>query len=312
MKTGKKSILLALLAVLFWSTIGSAFKLTLDYLNFTQVLLFASFVAVVFLGSVLLINGKLAGLKQVSAKEVGLSALMGLLNPFAYYLILLKAYTLLQAQEAVALNYIWPMILVLLSIPVLKQRITLMNIVALIISFLGMLVIATGGKLGSLSFSNPLGTGLALVSALFWASYWLLNMRDKREETGKLFLNFGFGFLYALIYTIFTKPWVWPGFEGSLGVIYIGLFEMGITFVVWLKALKYAENTAKVSNLVYLSPFISLIFVSVFVGEKIMLSTVAGLALIIGGILMQYFVNSKIIPQRGEGRMGRGTENPNN
>jgi drug/metabolite transporter (DMT)-like permease len=118
-------------------------------------------------------------------------------------------------------------------------------------------------------------------------------MRDKREETGKLLLNFGFGFIYALIYTIFTKQWVWPGFEGSLGVIYIGLFEMGITFVVWLKALKYAENTAKVSNLVYLSPFISLIFVSIFVGEKIMLSTIAGLALIIGGILMQYFINSK-------------------
>ncbi len=255
-------------------------------------MLFASFVAVIFLGVILLVTGRLGDLKRVSAKEVGLSALMGLLNPFAYYLILLKAYSMLQAQEAVALNYIWPMILVLLSIPVLKQRITLMNMLALTISFFGMLVIATGGRLGSLTFSNPLGTGLALASALFWASYWLLNMRDKREETGKLFLNFGFGFLYALIYTLFTNQLVWPGFEGSIGVIYIGLFEMGITFVIWLKALKYAENTAKVSNLVYLSPFISLIFVSIFVGEKIMLSTIAGLAMIIGGILMQHLSKS--------------------
>ncbi|MDY0344846.1 MAG: DMT family transporter [Lentimicrobium sp.] len=288
MKTDKKSILLALLAVLFWSTIGSAFKLTLDFLNYTQILLFASFVAVVFLGSMLLINGRWAGLKQLTLKEVGLSAVMGLLNPFAYYLILLKAYSLLQAQEAVALNYIWPMILVLLSIPVLKQRITLLNIFALIISFFGTLVIATGGRLSTLTFTNPLGTGLALVSALFWASYWLLNMKDKRETTEKLFLNFGFGFFYALIYTIVTKQWIWPGFEGSLGVIYIGLFEMGITFVIWLKALKYAENTAKVSNLVYLSPFISLFFVNIFVGEKILWSTIAGLSLIIGGILLQH------------------------
>ena len=288
MKTDKKSILLALLAVLFWSTIGSAFKLTLDFLNYTQILLFASFVAVVFLGSMLLINGRWAGLKQLTLKEVGLSAVMGLLNPFAYYLILLKAYSLLQAQEAVALNYIWPMILVLLSIPVLKQRITLLNIFALIISFFGTLVIATGGRLSTLTFTNPLGTGLALVSALFWASYWLLNMKDKRETTEKLFLNFGFGFFYALIYTIVTKQWIWPGFEGSLGVIYIGLFEMGITFVIWLKALKYAENTAKVSNLVYLSPFISLFFVNIFLGEKILWSTIAGLSLIIVGILLQH------------------------
>ena len=294
MKSSKKSIILALLAVLFWSTIGSAFKLTLDFVNYTQILLFASFVAVVFLGGMLLINGRLIGLKQVTAKEYGLSALMGFLNPFAYYLILLKAYSLLQAQEAVALNYVWPMILVLLSIPVLKQRISFLNIVALAISFLGTLVIATAGRLSTLTFSNPLGTSLALISALFWASYWLLNMKDKREATEKLFLNFGFGFLYAVIYTLFTKQWVWPGFEGSVGVIYIGLFEMGITFVIWLKALKYAENTAKVSNLVYLSPFISLIFVSIFVGEKILWSTIAGLALIIGGILMQYFIHSKM------------------
>lgn len=288
MKSGNKSILLALLAVMFWSTIGSAFKLTLDYLNYIQILLFGSFVAVVFLGGMLLFTHKLAGLKQVSAKEIGLSAIMGFLNPFAYYLILLKAYSLLQAQEAVALNYIWPMILVLLSIPVLKQRITLMNIVALVISFSGTLVIATGGRLSSLTFSNPLGTGLALISAFFWAAYWLLNMKDKREATEKLFLNFGFGFVYALIYTLATKQWIWPGFEGSLGVIYIGLFEMGVTFVIWLKALKYADNTAKVSNLVYLSPFISLFFVNIFVGEKILWSTIAGLALIIGGILLQH------------------------
>lgn len=293
MKPGKKSILLALLAVLFWSTVGSAFKLTLGYLNYTQVTLYASFVAMVFLGSMLLVNGRFAGLKRVTAKEIGLSAVMGFLNPFAYYIILLNAYSLLQAQEAVALNYIWPMILVLLSIPVLKQRISAVNIIGLVISFFGTLIIATGGRLGTLTFSNPLGTGLALLSAFFWASYWLLNMKDKREATEKLFLNFGFGFIYALMYTIFTKQWVWPGLEGSLGVIYIGLFEMGITFVIWLKALKYAENTAKVSNLVYLSPFISLFFVSIFVGEKILFSTIAGLALIISGIMLQYIVKAR-------------------
>lgn len=288
MKPGKKSILLALLAVLFWSTIGSAFKLTLDYVNYTQILLFASFVAVIFLGGMLLVTGRISGLKRLTLKELGLSAIMGFLNPFAYYLILLKAYSLLQAQEAVALNYIWPMILVLLSIPVLKQRITLLNIIALIISFFGTLMIATGGKLSTLTFSNPLGTGLALISAFFWAAYWLLNLKDNREATEKLFLNFGFGLFYAIIYTVATKQLIWPGFEGSIGVIYIGLFEMGITFVIWLKALKYAENTAKVSNLVYLSPFISLFFVNIFVGEKILWSTIAGLALIIGGILLQH------------------------
>lgn len=283
-----------MLAVLFWSTVGSAFKLSLNYLNYTQVVFYASLVALIYLGGLRFFHDRFASLKKTTARELAHSALMGFLNPFAYYLILLKAYSLLQAQEAVALNYIWPMILVLLSIPVLKQRISLLNIVALLISFLGMLIIATQGRLSTLTFSNPTGTALALLSAFFWAAYWLLNMKDKREATEKLLLNFGFGFLYTLIYILITNQWIWPGFEGRIGVIYIGLFEMGITFVVWLKALKYANHTAKVSNLVYLSPFFSLFFISIFVGEKIMISTFLGLILIIGGILIQYFIDLRV------------------
>ncbi len=289
MKPGKKSILLALLAVLCWSTIGSAFKLTLGFLNYPQVLLYSSLVAVIFLGGLLAIKGKLGNIRKTGLSSLGLSAIMGLLNPFAYYLILLKAYSILQAQEAVALNYTWPMILVLLSAVFLKQKITWFNVLSLVISFTGTIVIATKGNLLGLELSNPVGVGLALSSAFFWAGYWLLNLKDKRDTEEKLFVNFLFGFIYTLIYCIATDNLLIPGPEATFGVIYIGLFEMGITFVLWLNALKLAENTAKVSNLVYLSPFLSLLFVSIAVGEKIMLYTIIGLMLIIGGILLQQF-----------------------
>lgn len=287
MTQNKKSIILALAAVLLWSTIGSAFKLTLGYLDFTQVLLYSSMVAVIFLGGLLLIRGKFGNIFKVSMSSIGLSALMGLFNPFAYYLILLKAYSLLQAQEAVALNYTWPMILVLLSAVFLKHKITWFNILSLVISFTGTIIIATKGNLLDFNLSDPLGVTLALSSAFFWATYWLLNLKDKRDTEEKLFLNFLFGLIYTLIYCIATDNLNIPGPEATLGVIYIGLFEMGITFVLWLNALKLAENTAKISNLVYLSPFLSLVFVSIAVGEKIMLYTIAGLFLIVGGILLQ-------------------------
>lgn len=287
MTKNKKSILLALAAVLLWSTIGSAFKLTLGYLNFTQVLLYSSFIAVVFLGGLLTTTGKIKHILHTNLRSVGASAIMGFLNPFAYYLILLKAYSLLKAQEAVALNYTWPMILVILSAVFLKQKISWFNVISLLISFAGTVIIATQGNLSGLGLSDPLGVGLALSSAFFWAAYWLLNMKDKRDTEEKLFVNFLFGFLYTLTYCIITNNLTFPGPEATFGVVYIGLFEMGITFVLWLNALKFAENTAKVSNLVYLSPFISLLIVSIAVGEKIMFYTVAGLILIVGGILLQ-------------------------
>jgi drug/metabolite transporter (DMT)-like permease len=67
------------------------------------------------------------------------------------------------------------------------------------------------------------------------------------------------------------------------------MLEMSLTFVIWLKALNTSENTAKVSNLIYLSPFIGLFFIRLTVGEPIHISTIVGLAIIIAGILIQQF-----------------------
>jgi len=270
--------------------VGTAFKITLKHLNYAQLLLVASLVSLMVLGILIVVNHQIPLIRKTNLKQISYSALLGFLNPFAYYLILFKAYSLLKAQEAVALNYIWPMMLVLLSVPVLKQKIRWMSVVALLISFSGAIVIATGGRPFSMDLKEPLGVALALSSALFWAMFWLLNMRDKREETPKLFMNFLFGFMYTLIYCAITGNITIPDLGGALGSTYIGLFEMGITFVLWLKALRYAENTARVSNLVYLSPFMSLMFISLILGEKILPSTLAGLVLIISGIIMQQVI----------------------
>jgi len=78
-----------------------------------------------------------------------------------------------------------------------------------------------------------------------------------------------------------------------LGSAYIGLFEMSLTYFFWLMALKFSENTAKVSNLVYISPFISLIIIERVLGEKILISTIVGLTLIVAGILIQHFTGSR-------------------
>jgi drug/metabolite transporter (DMT)-like permease len=204
--------------------------------------------------------------------------------------VLIKAYDILLAQEAVVLNYVWPMTLVLLSIPVLKQKITLSSILAIFISFFGVAIITLQGDFTHLRFTNLLGVILALGSTVIWAFFWLFNMKDKREEVTKLLLNFTFGFLYILIFALFSNATTRPDIHGLAGVIYIGIFEMGITYVIWLKALQLSKTTAKVSNLIFISPFLSLFFVSVFVGERIMWYTIIGLGFIIGGIILQRFV----------------------
>jgi drug/metabolite transporter (DMT)-like permease len=298
MNTQKKAYFFAFAAIGCWATIGSAFKISLRYLDQSELLFIASLVASLVLFTIMVAQGNLAGLSQLNLKQVLLSAFLGFLNPFLYYTVLLKAYDLLQAQEAGTLNYIWPLVLVLLSIPMLRQKISLVSIIAILISFLGIVVISNRGQFftgkdGSAdgnAVAHTIGVFLAVGSAILWALYWIFNVKDQREPVSKLFLNFCFGFLYTAILMVVSGKFHTPRWEGVAGGIYIGLFEMGITFVLWLYALKFSSTTAKVSNLIYLSPFISLIIIHFTVGEAILPSTVTGLLLIISGIGLQQYL----------------------
>jgi len=268
---------------------GTAFKLTLNYLNPGMLLLIATFTAFVFLGTVVLIKGKLTVLKQITVKQTFNSALMGLFNPFLYYLVLFEAYNRIPAQEGVALNYIWPVMLVIFSIIFLKQHIRFLSMIAIVVSFCGTAVIAMHGNFGELKFSDTFGVVLAIGSAFFWASFWIINMKDPREAIVKMLVNFAFGSGYILIWNIIEGNISIPPLYGFAGAVYIGIFEMGLTFVLWLTALKLSTNTARVSNLVFISPFISLMLITWIVGEKILPSTVIGLAIIVAGIVIQQY-----------------------
>jgi len=269
---------------------SSVFKLSLRHIDFDEMLLWSSFFGIVALAGINSIRTK--SIKIISANKKGLlsSAIMGFFNPFLYYVILFKAYDLLEAQIAGTLNYAWPIALVLLSIPFLGQKIKLVSIIAICISFVGVLIISTQGQLQQFKIMNPFGVLLAVGSAFLWAIYWILNMKDKREEIGKILLNLCFGFLYILIYFLMVHRKIsFPSKDALAGVIYIGLFEMSITFVIWLKALQFSSDTAKVSNLIYLSPFLALFIIRYTVGEQIHTTTVIGLIVIVAGIVLQQF-----------------------
>ena len=297
MKNQQQAYKYAITAVLLWSTVASAFKISLRYLDFLQLLFYASIVSIVTLFSILLVQNKLRLLKKFSKKDYFHSALLGFLNPFLYYVVLFKAYSLLPAQEVQPLNYTWPIMLVLLSVPLLNQQIKLKSIIAIVVSFVGVLIISTQGKILDFKFTNPTGALLALCSAVIWALFWIYNIKDELDEVVRLFLNFVFGFFYILVFTMIFSKIIVPNVAGFLGASYVGLFEMGITFIIWSKALKLSETTARVSNLIYFIPFLSLIVIYFVVGEKILFSTIVGLIFIVIGIIMQQYEDG-ISPQK--------------
>jgi drug/metabolite transporter (DMT)-like permease len=277
----------ALISVFLWSTVATAFKISLTYLSPLELLLYSSFSSLFILGMVVVYQKKVPQVIKHIKTQPLLVLILGAINPFVYYLILFSAYDILPAQEAQAINYTWALIFAYLSVVFLKNKLTKGDILAGFVCYFGVLIIATKGEPLSLNFTDLFGVTLALTSTVLWALYWIVNTKSKADTTVGLFSNFLVGVILIGMYAMLQGGINLPNFKATLGVIYIGFFEMGITFVFWLKAVNLTQNISKISNLIFLSPFLSLVFIHFFVGEEILFSTIIALCLIISGLVIQ-------------------------
>ena len=293
MEAQKRSYILAIIVVFIWATVASAFKISLQFMDFLQLLFYASATSVVVLTIVLLVQKKLVRLIDFTRTDFLRSLLLGFLNPFLYYIVLFKAYSILPAQQAVSLNYTWPINITILSIPLLKQKVKPLGIAAILISYFGVVMVSTRGNINDFKFTEPFGIFLALGSAVIWAVYWILNIQDRRDPVLRLFLNFIAGFIFISAICLLTHRIVVPPKLSLFGAVYVGIFEMGVTFIIWLYALKLSKTTAQVANFIYLTPFLSLLIINIVLQERILVSTMVGLFLIISGIIIQQFSKNR-------------------
>ncbi|MCB1644255.1 MAG: DMT family transporter [Pseudomonadales bacterium] len=284
----RKAWIFGLTAVLCWSTVATAFKIALAHLDIQQLILIACLSSGSLLLALTLVQGRGTELLQSLNDHWRISLVSALMNPLIYYVVLFEAYNRLPAQVAQPINYTWAIVLSILSVVILGQRLALRDILACIICYAGVLLVAAQGE-----FSLPGGEALAgllfaIGSTVIWAGYWILNLKDPRDPVIAVTTNFLLASPIALLLC-----WLFSDFTlskaGLLAGLYVGCFEMGIAFLCWSLALRYAENTARVSNLIFISPFLSLILIGAVLGEPLYWTTFAGLLVIIGGLLIQKY-----------------------
>lgn len=284
-------------AVLSWSTVATAFKVALSYLTHFEMLLVASVTSLAIFAVMLTIQRRWSVVKALPGRTWGYFALLGLLNPVAYYLVLFKAYDLLPAQIAQPVNYFWPIFLLVLLALFAKQHIPAKKYIGMFISLGGLILISSGGGQAEHLSISPFGLALGLMSAVLWASYWMVNNRNshKADATIACFMSFLFGSIYLIIGALFVGVNL-NTLPGILSGMYVGAFEMGIPFICFGLAMRITTNPALINQLCYLSPFLSLFFVSTILGEQIVATTYIGLSLIVAGIVFnEYFVKEKTI-----------------
>lgn len=277
----------AWLTVCCWATVSTAFKIALRELHYAQLLLLANAVAVTVLLALVLASGRMAALAKMTRGDHLRSMLLGLMNPAAYYLLLFQAYALLPAQVAQPVNYTWAIALSWLAVPLLGQRIGAGELVAALLAYAGVVVISLGSAAAGVGVRWD-GVAIALASTLVWALYWIVNSRSGAEPVCRVLMNFCYALpASALGCALLAEPMGPASGTAWLAVAWIGVFEMGLTFVFWQRALLLSVNAARVSNLIFVTPFLALLPITLVLGEPLAASTLPGLALILGGLYVQ-------------------------
>ncbi|MCL1058310.1 DMT family transporter [Shewanella gelidimarina] len=300
MKQSHQAYVFGIGAILLWSTVATAFKIALTHYTPLQLVLVAVTTSIAALGFILVAQNKLSLVRTQFVSRPLFYLQTGLLSPFLYYLVLFKAYDLLPAQQALSLNYTWAILLPLLSVPLLGQKLRKSDLVAALVAYLGVFTIATKGNLTGFEFESTAGVVLALTSTLLWSLYWIVNTKDKGDPVVSLLLSFLVGLPFIVTALLMTQSLPTWNVEGMLAGMYVGLFEMGVTFVLWLIALKKAERTASITTLVFITPVLSIGFIAWILHESIERSTYMGLGLILSALALQ-----QVLPKLGNWRNKR-------
>lgn len=288
----KKEYIYAIISVLLWSTTATVTKLLLGNLDSMQILLLGSLFAVIFLFIINYIKGNLKEIKNYKLKDYFKIFIIGILGTFLYNLFLYLGINTMQASQAFIINYLWPIMTVIFACIILKEKITIRKIIAIIISFIGVIIVSSNGNLLNIEKSSIIGTIYCIFGAISYGLFSVLNKKQNYNKYTSMMLFYLSSFCISLIYCLCAKKTFIPETNQFLGLLWIGVFTKAIAFTTWALALEKGD-TARISNIAYITPFISLVWTSVILREKLSIYSVLGLVIIILGIFIQMKNNKK-------------------
>ena len=282
----KKSYFYALVSVFFWSTTTTVSKLLLHSISTMQVLAVSSVFATLFLLMVNVFKGNLKQLKSYQLRDYLVLAGVGFLGMFLYRMLLFFGVARMLASQAMIVNYLWPIMAVLASCVILREKLTVRKAIAVVMSFLGVVIVTTGGSAAGLSGSDLTGTVLVAVAAVFYGLFVAINKRLQYDSFVSMMFYNAVAAICAILGTLFSGETLLLTLSQNLGLVWVGVCNTAIGFVAWDLAMKTGD-TAKVANLAYITPFLSLVVAYFLLGDPITIWSVGGLTVIVAGILLQ-------------------------
>ena len=277
------------LAVIFWGGSFIATKVSVQASSPAAAVWLRFLIGLLCLLPIVLKKGLF---KLTSWKEIGEFTLLGFLGVTLHQWLQSNGLVTSQASTTAWIVASTPLFMVLFGWMFLKEKLSKLSVVGIILSTLGVLTVISNGNIAGL-FRNGFGAPgdlLVLLSSPNWAIYSILLRKTLQRESAlkTTFFSMLFGWLLTTIQFLLGKEWQaipTMDFSGWASIFYLGIFCTFLAYIFYYDALQNLSS-ASVGAYLYIEPIATALIASVTLHETITLFSLLGGALILFGISM--------------------------
>jgi len=293
MSSKLKAIIYVLICVTFWALIPVVSKLGQSSLNNHQFLFWSSLCSLITFLILLIYTKKISAFKELSIKKWIQSITLGFIGTYLYYILLYYGYANANGLEVLIIQYFWPIFVILLSVILLKEKINIKKIAALIFGFSGVLLILSKGNLKDLHFDNLTINLIVLLAAFSAGLFSVLSKKIEIDTIVLVSIYFLVATISSFISMLFLSNFKLPSQETIVPILINGILVNGISYLLWIKALREVDASF-IAPYIFLTPVLSAILLVVFFKEPFQPIYYAGMGCVIfGGLINSIKGSSK-------------------
>ena len=227
-------------------------------------------------------------LRSYSRTDWKTMLLLGATGLFPYTTLYYLAFALAptEAGNSNIINYLWPVWIVVLAVPILKEKLDWKKVLGITLSFAGVYVIISGGRWVHLQLDHLPAYLSAAAGAFFWGLFSVQNKHHRFDALSAMWI-YNLGALpFFTVVALAASPMIWPTLRSWLLLLVLGGIVNGFSYLFWIMALRIGQ-TARIANLVYINPFLALVYLSVFQKRPIAPVQLLALILVVSGPIIQ-------------------------
>ena len=212
MSKNKQAILLIVISVFFGTLMLTFLKLAQKDVN-VYVAGFFRFLFGLLIILPYIVKSKLKVFKTNHLKKHFLRAVLNLPSMLLYF----SALVMLSIEKVTAISFVVPFFVTILAVLFLEEKIYIYRTLALILGFIGMIVILRPGII-----NISIGVYMALASSLMWSVVIIITKSIAKDDSSITILSYGYTIMTILSFIIVLFNWQTPSFQTFIYLFFAG------------------------------------------------------------------------------------------